>query len=150
MDRRQPPDIHTTLYNNGIGPGADLLVRYSLRVPRDARGAVTFNNPNAVSTLSGSAGQGLQGAAFQFVNTGALTVGTIGNQAGVSATGEVRIRANTGDLILASNVTAGANFSVSGPSRQPAALVATAGNVTETTTGLVTASSLIVNAPTGR
>jgi tetratricopeptide (TPR) repeat protein len=42
MDRRQPPDIHTGLYNNGIGPGADRLVRYSLRVPRDARGAVTL------------------------------------------------------------------------------------------------------------
>jgi len=43
MDRRQPPDIHTSLYNNGIGPGADRLVRYLLRVPRDAHGAVTLS-----------------------------------------------------------------------------------------------------------
>jgi Flp pilus assembly protein TadD len=43
MDRRQPPDIHTSLYNNGIGPGADRLVRYALRVPPDARGAVTLS-----------------------------------------------------------------------------------------------------------
>ncbi|HET9795145.1 MAG TPA: tetratricopeptide repeat protein, partial [Thermoanaerobaculia bacterium] len=42
MDRRQPADIHTSLYNNGIGPGADRLVRYSLRVPPDARGAITL------------------------------------------------------------------------------------------------------------
>jgi len=38
MDRRQPPDIHTSLYNNGIGPGAARLVRYELKVPRDAHG----------------------------------------------------------------------------------------------------------------
>ena len=43
MDRRQPPDIHTSLYNNGIGPGADRLVRYRLTVPPDARGAVTLS-----------------------------------------------------------------------------------------------------------
>jgi tetratricopeptide (TPR) repeat protein len=43
MDRRQPPDIHTSLYNNGIGPGADRLVRYRLAVPSDARGSVTLS-----------------------------------------------------------------------------------------------------------
>ena len=43
MDRRQPPDIHTALYNNGIGPGADRLVRYALRVPKDARGTVRLS-----------------------------------------------------------------------------------------------------------
>jgi tetratricopeptide (TPR) repeat protein len=43
MDRRQPPDIHTSLYNNGIGPGADRVVRYSLRVPPDARGAIALS-----------------------------------------------------------------------------------------------------------
>jgi tetratricopeptide (TPR) repeat protein len=43
MDRRQPADIHTSLYNNGIGPGADRVVRYVLRVPKDARGAVTLS-----------------------------------------------------------------------------------------------------------
>jgi tetratricopeptide (TPR) repeat protein len=43
MDRRQPSDIHTSLYNNGIGPGADRLVRYALTVPRDAQGTVTLS-----------------------------------------------------------------------------------------------------------
>jgi len=43
LDRRQPPDIPTSLYNNGIGPGADRLVRYSLRVPPDARGAIALS-----------------------------------------------------------------------------------------------------------
>jgi tetratricopeptide (TPR) repeat protein len=43
MDRRQPPDIHTSLYNNGIGPGADRLVRYALRVPPDAHGPIALS-----------------------------------------------------------------------------------------------------------
>ncbi len=43
MDRRQPADIHTSLYNNGIGPGADRLVRYALHVPENARGAITLS-----------------------------------------------------------------------------------------------------------
>ncbi|HET7451425.1 MAG TPA: tetratricopeptide repeat protein [Thermoanaerobaculia bacterium] len=43
MDRRQPADIHTSLYNNGIGPGADRLVRYRLAVPADAKGEVTLS-----------------------------------------------------------------------------------------------------------
>ncbi len=43
VDRRQPADIHTSLYNNGIGPGADRLVRYLLKVPRDAAGSVTLS-----------------------------------------------------------------------------------------------------------
>ena len=43
MDRRQPPDIHTGLYNNGIGPGADRVVHYVLRVPKDASGSVTLS-----------------------------------------------------------------------------------------------------------
>ncbi|MCA1580599.1 MAG: tetratricopeptide repeat protein [Acidobacteria bacterium] len=37
MDRRQPEDIHVTLYNNGIGPGAARVVHYRMRVPEDAR-----------------------------------------------------------------------------------------------------------------
>ena len=43
MDRRQPADVHTGLYNNAIGPGADRLVRYALKVPADARGLVTVS-----------------------------------------------------------------------------------------------------------
>ncbi len=43
MDRRQPADIHTSLYNNGIGPGAARLVRYALTVPRDTNGGVTLS-----------------------------------------------------------------------------------------------------------
>jgi Flp pilus assembly protein TadD len=42
MDRRQPQDIRVPLYNNGIGPGASRVVHYRLRVPDDARGAVTL------------------------------------------------------------------------------------------------------------
>jgi tetratricopeptide (TPR) repeat protein len=43
MDRRQPGDIHTSLYNNGIPPGADRIVRYRLTVPRDASGILTLS-----------------------------------------------------------------------------------------------------------
>ncbi len=43
MDRRQPSDIHTSLYNNGIGPGADRIVHYRLRVPKDARGSINLS-----------------------------------------------------------------------------------------------------------
>ncbi|MGH9443732.1 MAG: multiheme c-type cytochrome [Thermoanaerobaculia bacterium] len=43
MDRRQPADIHASLYNNGIGPGTDRVVHYLLKVPRDATGAVTLS-----------------------------------------------------------------------------------------------------------
>lgn len=42
MDRRQPPDIHVSLFNNGIGPGADRVVHYSLTVPKEASGSVTL------------------------------------------------------------------------------------------------------------
>ena len=40
MDRRQPQDIHIPLYNNAIGPGADRVVHYRVRVPEDARGVI--------------------------------------------------------------------------------------------------------------
>ncbi len=43
MDRRQPQDIRTPLYNNGIGPGAARVVHYRLRIPETARGAVTLS-----------------------------------------------------------------------------------------------------------
>jgi len=43
MDRRQPQDIHVTLYNNGIPPGAARLVHYRLRVPEDAHGAIELS-----------------------------------------------------------------------------------------------------------
>jgi Flp pilus assembly protein TadD len=43
MDRRQPQDIHTTLYSNQIGPGAARVVHYRLRVPEDARGAIALS-----------------------------------------------------------------------------------------------------------
>ena len=43
MDRRQPQDIHTTLYNNGIPPGAARVVHYRVRVPQDARGSVELS-----------------------------------------------------------------------------------------------------------
>jgi tetratricopeptide (TPR) repeat protein len=42
MDRRQPQDIHVPLYNNGIGPGADRVVHYRMRVPQDAKGSLTL------------------------------------------------------------------------------------------------------------
>jgi Flp pilus assembly protein TadD len=40
MDRRQPQDIHTTLYSNQIGPGAARVVHYRMKVPEDARGSI--------------------------------------------------------------------------------------------------------------
>jgi hypothetical protein len=43
MDRRQPQDIRVPLYNNGIGPGAARVVHYRVRVPDDARGAITLS-----------------------------------------------------------------------------------------------------------
>ena len=42
MDRRQPQDIRVPLYNNGIGPGAARVVHYRVRVPEDAKGAITL------------------------------------------------------------------------------------------------------------
>ncbi len=43
MDRRQPQDIHVPLYNNGIGPGAARVVHYRVRVPDDAKDAITLS-----------------------------------------------------------------------------------------------------------
>jgi tetratricopeptide (TPR) repeat protein len=43
MDRRQPQDIRFPLYNNGIGPGASRVVHYRLKVPADAKGAITLS-----------------------------------------------------------------------------------------------------------
>jgi len=43
MDRRQPQDIHVPLYNNGIGPGADRVVHYRLRVPDGAKGSISLS-----------------------------------------------------------------------------------------------------------
>jgi drug/metabolite transporter superfamily protein YnfA len=40
MDRRQPQDIHSTLYSNQIGPGAARVVHYRMRVPDDAKGTI--------------------------------------------------------------------------------------------------------------
>src|SRR5262249_10160430 len=43
MDRRQPQDIRVPLYNNGIGPGAARVVHYRVRIPEDAKGAITLS-----------------------------------------------------------------------------------------------------------
>jgi hypothetical protein len=43
MDRRQPQDIRVPLYNNGIGPGAARVVHYRVKVPDDAKGAITLS-----------------------------------------------------------------------------------------------------------
>ncbi|HEX9148790.1 MAG TPA: tetratricopeptide repeat protein, partial [Thermoanaerobaculia bacterium] len=43
MDRRQPQDIHTTLYNNQIGPGAARVVHYRVRVPEEARESIELS-----------------------------------------------------------------------------------------------------------
>jgi tetratricopeptide repeat protein/cytochrome c554/c'-like protein len=43
MDRRQPQDIHVPLYNNGIGPGADRVVHYRIRVPEDVKGSISLS-----------------------------------------------------------------------------------------------------------
>ena len=43
MDRRQPQDIRVPLYNNGIGPGAARVVHYRLKVPEDAKSAITLS-----------------------------------------------------------------------------------------------------------
>lgn len=40
MDRRQPQDIHSTLYSNQIGPGAARVVHYRMRVPENAGDAI--------------------------------------------------------------------------------------------------------------
>jgi hypothetical protein len=56
--------------------------------------------------------------------------------------GDLRIRVNTGDLIVAGNVTAGAG-------NKNAALVATTGNASEQDDPVVTATGLIIDAPAG-
>jgi Flp pilus assembly protein TadD len=43
MDRRQPQDIHSTLYSNQIGPGAARVVHYRVRVPDDAKGTIELS-----------------------------------------------------------------------------------------------------------
>lgn len=43
MDQRQPQDIHVTLYNNGIPPGAARIVHYRLRVPEDVHGVIELS-----------------------------------------------------------------------------------------------------------
>ncbi len=43
MDRRQPQDIHVPLYNNAIGPGADRIVHYRVRIPGDAKGVIELS-----------------------------------------------------------------------------------------------------------
>jgi len=40
MDRRQPQDIHTTLYSNQIGPGSARVVHYRVKVPENARDSI--------------------------------------------------------------------------------------------------------------
>ncbi|MEZ5461080.1 multiheme c-type cytochrome [Dokdonella sp.] len=42
MDRRQPADIHATLYNNFIPPGAARVVHYRMKVPDDASGNIAL------------------------------------------------------------------------------------------------------------
>ncbi len=42
MDRRQPQDIHTTLYSNQIPPGAARVVHYRMRIPEDAAGRIAL------------------------------------------------------------------------------------------------------------
>ena len=43
IDRRNPQDIFTPLYNNQIPPGAGYVVHYSFTVPEDATAPLTFN-----------------------------------------------------------------------------------------------------------
>ena len=43
IDRRNPQDIFTPLYNNQIPPGAAQVVHYSLRVPEDQRTPLTVD-----------------------------------------------------------------------------------------------------------
>jgi len=113
-------------------------------------GTVVFNDANTVTTLAGqSAG------AFQFVNANVLTIGSVAGSnasfpgggsasfaaaSGVSTTaGDVRLRTNSGDLLLAKNVGAGNGSN-------NVALVSTTGNVTESNGAIVTASGLIIDA----
>ncbi|MSU64397.1 MAG: hypothetical protein EXS31_18740 [Pedosphaera sp.] len=42
IDRRNPQDIFTPLYNNQIPPGAAAVVHYAFTVPRDATEPITF------------------------------------------------------------------------------------------------------------
>ena len=43
VDRRNPQDIFTPLYNNQIPPGAGFVVHYSFTVPEDLPGPLTFD-----------------------------------------------------------------------------------------------------------
>ncbi len=42
IDRRNPQDIFTPLYNHQIGPGAAAVVHYALQVPEDIDGSITI------------------------------------------------------------------------------------------------------------
>jgi tetratricopeptide (TPR) repeat protein len=42
IDRRNPQDIFTPLYNNQIPPGAGQIVHYELDIPADAKGPITI------------------------------------------------------------------------------------------------------------
>ena len=43
IDRRNPQDIFTPLYNHQVGPGAAAVVHYALLVPEDIQGPITVH-----------------------------------------------------------------------------------------------------------
>ena len=99
-------------------------------------GAFTLTNTtNSVTTIAASTGAG----AISFTNAGALTVGNVGTTNGITRTGNVSIKAQTGDLTLANNVTV---------SNAVVRLQAAAGKV-EQTAGVINTSNLSVNAGDG-
>lgn len=72
----------------------------------DLQGSASYtlnNSGNTVSTLATASGVG----AVDFVNSGALTVGNVGSDSGISAIGPVSVATQTGVLTVAANISTG-------------------------------------------
>ncbi|HEY6928310.1 MAG TPA: tetratricopeptide repeat protein, partial [Thermoanaerobaculia bacterium] len=107
MDRRQPQDIHVPLYNNGIGPGADRVVHYRMRVPDDAKGTIALSAGVHYRKFSRDYETFSLGAAFPSLpvttlasDTVKLKVAPTGARPAASADAEKTARGNSDPLWL--------------------------------------------------
>lgn len=108
-------------------------------------GYVNLSNPlNSVATIAGSAGGG---NGFVFVNSGPVTIGSVGGYTNGSFQTINGIAATVGSVNLQSTGTMTISQPVSSP--QTVYLTSTTGNITQTSSGTVTAGNLAAYAPAG-
>lgn len=105
----------------------------------DLQGAASYalgNTANSVATLATAAGVG----AVNYANNGALTIGTVGTDSGISSTGPVSVATQTGALTVAS--------SISTTDASAAAVVLNAGKSLSANTATAGSDVLISGSPT--